>query len=269
MQVENLQNLSDSQSTILSSSAVSLLEALSLLTDLGDTPIHLLGQLKKVCPVKTSAYRNIVKNLSDFVGKLYNPINKSIEAVGQSITHCLEQFESRYEQRKDDRCEKIDFKALLEGTRLNTKTVAFIASTALNKTTALQFADDTYEALTITSLISCLLLLSVHGVNVNMATVLLTETCNLSPFLYASFATLDPIVRKITDLIGTAVFDSVPNIRKYLHGFVDITYSYDSSFERLLGPFGGVNISVAEVKDNLKKSRGPSIISSIGKLFNF
>lgn len=250
-QTDNLQNLTTSTSPILSSRAVTILEALSLLSKVDRSAKNLLYQLKKVYPAKSAAYCGIATKLSEFIGKLDNPINKVIEAVAKSIIDCINQFNSRFIQRKHDRCEKIDFKQMVKSARLNTNTIAFIAETALKNNS---FADEAYEAIAVVSLISNLLILSVHGTNANMGSVLHAEKSDISPFLHECFVALDPEVQDLTQSIASASFDGVANIKEYLRNFVKIVYSYNPSLEKLLGPFEGVEISVEEVNNNLKKS---------------
>lgn len=254
-QVGSLKNLTNSTSSVLSSKSISLLQALSLLSKVDFDPTYLLYQLRKVLPDKTSAYCNIVTNLTEIIGLLDKPVNETIRVVEKSLLTCLKQFERRYAERKQDRCEKIDFKLIVKSARLNSNTIAFIAETAVNDVDNLKFADRAYEAIAILTFISNLQVLAVHGTNANIGSVLHSETTNISPFLNSCYEALDPLVVDITKLISSASFDSVGSIKEYLGNFVKIIYSYNASLAELLGPFEGVKVTNAEVNKNLEKSQ--------------
>lgn len=249
-QTENLKTLTNSSSTVLSSNAVSILEALSLLSRVSSTPSYLLYQLKKVYAAKADAYGKIVTSLSDYIGELDAPINQTIDGNKYSLLGCLKQFDNRYTQRRQDRCEKIDFKQTIKSIRLHINTVAFIADIAVDGT----FADQVYEALTIIALISNLLLLSIHGANANMASILHSETTDISPTLQNCLETLDPITKDMTVAISSASYVNVRGLEEFLENFVKLVNRYDPLLDDIVGQFEGGNVSVAEVNRNLKKS---------------
>ncbi|XP_037032325.1 uncharacterized protein LOC119071539 isoform X2 [Bradysia coprophila] len=248
-QTEELKVLANSTSPILKSNAVSILETLGLLANADRTPTNVLYQLKRVYPAKQKIYRDITSNSTKYIGNLNKPIIASIDDIATSILSCLKQFNRRYAERRSERCEKIDFKGMVRSVRLNTNIIAFIDGIAVQDT----FADETYETVGILSLISCLLLLSVHGTNGNMGTVLHNERCDISPTLRACFNALDPIVDDTTKLITKSSFSNVNGIKQFLGEFGKLIPSYNRSLEKLLGPFEGVGITEAQVKANLKK----------------
>ncbi len=248
-QTENLKTLSASKSTVLSSSAVSILNVLARLSKVGQTPSELLAELRTYYPIKAATYRSVVGKLARYIGTLYLRINDSIEAVGDAIVDVLEEFESRLAERKKGRCENIDFKEMVKSIQFNLNLMAFINDIAVGGT----FSKESYESLAISTLISSLLLISVHGVNANIGTVLNSENIDISPYLEQCFDVLDPIVTDVTKLISKSTFESVPNIKQFLDSFTSIVYSYNSSLVRVVGKCDNIGATTAEVNRNLKK----------------
>lgn len=210
--------------------------------------------MKKVLPDKTSAYINIVSSLNETIGKLDEPVIAVIQAVEKSIYTCLNQFDRRFLERKQDRCEQIDFKLMVNSARLNANTIAFIADVAVNNLDCSGFSNEAYEAIAILTFISNLQVTAVHGTNANMGSVLHTETTNITPLLESCFLALDQLVDDINTIISSASFDRVERLKDYLRNYVETIHSYKDSWAELLGPFEGVNITVAEVNDNLAKT---------------
>lgn len=250
-QIENLIALNKTETSILSTRCTDLLNVLSTLADIDNTPSYLLLQLKKVCLEKRHLYCEIVESLSEYIGELNQPVMQVVVRVQNSTDTCLNQFEGRFSERKKQRSAKIDFKLMATSIRNNTNTIAFFADTAINNSDGLEFADETYQALTILSFISNLQLLAVHGTNANMGTVLLSETKNVSPFLQSCFEAFNPLVDDITELISSASFNNVKHLKKYLKKYAETIYSHNESMAKLLGPFEGVTISAAAVNANL------------------
>jgi len=254
-QVGSLKKLTNSTSAILSSRSVKLLEALSLLSRVDNSPSYLLYQLRKVLPDKTLAYCDIVTTLKERIGELDKPINAVLNAVEKSLMTILKQFDQRFLERKQYRCEKIDFIQMVKSGRLNANTIAFIAETAVNNVDNLTFADEDYEAIAIITFLSNLQVLAIHGTNANMASILHTETTSISPFLNSCFVALNPLVIDITKLISSASFDSAASVKEYLGNFAKIIHSHNATLTELLGPFEGVKITNAVVNKNLAKSQ--------------
>ncbi|KAG4070612.1 hypothetical protein HA402_013532 [Bradysia odoriphaga] len=248
-QTEVLKVLANSTSPTLKLNAISILETLGLLANADRTPTNVLYQLKKVYPAKQRIYREITSNSTKYIGDLSEHITASIDDIATSILSCLKQFDRRFYERRSDRCEKIDFKAMVRSVRLNTNIIAFIDGIAAQDT----YADETYETLAILTLISSLLLLSVHGTNGNIGTVLHNERCDISPTLRACFNALDPIVDDTTKLMTKSSFSNVKGIKQFLGEFGKVIPSYNRSLEKLLLPFEGVGFTEAKVKSNLKK----------------
>ncbi len=263
VQVENLKALNKTETVVLATRSTDLLRALSLLSNVDFTPSVLLTQLKQTLPDKTAAYTKIISGLSKNIGKLQSPVIEAMTSVQTSIMTVLKQFDKRFSERKQNRCEKIDFKIMANSTLAHANLIAFIVDSATNnsnettanKTDELPFAAETFEALAILTFISNLQLLSVHGANANIGSVLIAETTDISPFLKSSFAAFELLISAITKLISSASFDGVENMEKYLRNYVETIYLYIGYLEQLLdvGPFK-VNITAAEVNGNLARS---------------
>ncbi|XP_037029548.1 uncharacterized protein LOC119069571 isoform X2 [Bradysia coprophila] len=252
-QIDSLQDLTNNTSPILANRSTNLLEALSLLSKVDNTPTNLLYQVEKTLSSKSAAYRSLVANLTEMIGELDTPVNNVITSVQNSIATCLKQFNKRFSVRRQDRSEKIDFKDMVKSARLNMFTISFIAETALNS--GEQFSTSTFEAIAILTFISNLQVLATHGVNANMGSVLVSETDNVSPFLRLCFEALNPLVGQITQLVSSSTFESVDKTKTYLADFVKIINSYEGRLANLLGPFEGVDITEAKVNQNLAKGQ--------------
>lgn len=249
--IDSLQYLTNNSLPILASGSTKLLEALSLLAKVDNTPTNLLNQVDRTLSAKTSAYRSLISSLGEIIGKLDKPVIDVVTSVQDSIMNCLKQFNKRFSVRRQDRSEKIDFKDMVKSSRLRIFTDSFIAETALRNDDAL--APEAFEAIAILTFISNLQVLATHGVNANMGTVLVSETDNVSPTLRLCFEALDPLVVQITKLISSSSFENADKTKNYLKNFAKIVNSFEKPLAKLLGPFDGVGITEAMVIENLAK----------------
>lgn len=251
--VDNLQALTNNTSPTLSSKSTKLLEALSILANVGSTPTNLLNQVDRTLSAKTSAYRSIVSSLNETIGDLDKPVTDVVTGVQDAIANTLKQFNKRFSVRKQDRSEKIDFMNMVRASRLNMFTISFITEAALENGDKL--APESFAAIAILTFISNLQILATHGVNANIGSVLVSETDNVSPTLRLCFEALDPLVLQITKLISSSSFQSLDTNKEYLANFVKIIHSYEKPLANLLGPLKGVGITKAMVIKNLAKKQ--------------
>lgn len=253
---DELGSLTKCNSTFLSKRSTSTLEAISLLSKLGKSSSYLLFQFGKVLPKVSSAFRNIVTNLSGSIGELVQPVNEVISEVERSLNKILKQFQNRFVEQKQERCEKIDFEESIKCAQLLTNTIALIAETALSDSDCITFANEAYEAISILTFILNLYLIAVQGSNANIATVQLSESKNISPFLNSCFKSMDPLIGGIAKAMTSITFDVAKSMREFLSSFVDLTHSLNESLYELFGPFEGATITVAQIKKNLVRSQG-------------
>lgn len=249
---DELASLTKCNSTFLSTRSTATLETLSLLSKMGKSPSYLLFQFGKVLPKVSSAFRVIVTNLSGSIGELVQPIHDVITTVESSLSNVLKQFQNRFVER----CEEIDFEGTVRGAQLFTNTVALIAETALNDCDCVTLANEAYEAIAVLTFILNLYLIAVQGSNVNIATVLYSESKTISPFLKSCFKAFDPLIGGIAKAISSITFDVAKSMREFLSSFVHLTYSLNEALDDILGPFDGSKITVAQIKKNLVRTQG-------------
>lgn len=249
-QVDGLQHLTNNSSPILAIQSINILKALSLLSDVKNTPSSLLDTVEQTLTAKSSAYHAIITNLTQ-IGKLDKPVGDVVLNVQNSLFACIKQFNRRLSVQSQDSSERIDIKDLMQSARLNLFTISFIAAIALNSGN--KFANETFEAIAILSFIANLQTLAVHGVNANMGSVLVSETDNVSQFLLSCYETLNPLVAETTNLVYSSSFNDVDKTKSYLADFVRIISSGEKPLAKLLGAFEGVSITEAKVNENLAK----------------
>lgn len=98
---DKLEVLTKSNSTIIPSRSTAILEAISLLSKLGISPNYLLYQFGKAMPKMSSAYRQIVAELSGCIGELTVPVNDIITKIENSTITTIKQFRDRFFYRKE------------------------------------------------------------------------------------------------------------------------------------------------------------------------
>lgn len=255
---DELRTLTISNSTLLSSRSITTLEAISLLHKLGLSPSNVIYQFNKALPSVSTAFRDIVSNLSENIGKLVEPVNEVITLTENAIMKTLVQFRNRFVERGQGRCVYIDFESAVKSARLFANTVALIAETALSKCGNVTFANETYEAISILMFILNLYLTGLQGGNCAIATVLLLESKSISPFLKSSFQALDPMLGGIARAMAAITTDTAKSMRELLTKFVDLTLSFDDALNEILGPCSGAKITVEHIRKNLAKSQGKS-----------
>lgn len=255
--VDELGSLTKCNSTFVSTRSTSTLEALSLFAKLGKSPSYLIFQFGKELPKVSSAFRSIVTNLSGSIGELVQPVNEVITGAQGSINKMLKQFQNRFVERQQERCEKIDCEESVKSAQLLTNTVALIAETALSDCDCVTYANEAYEAISILVFILNLYLIGVQGSNACIATVLYTESStSISSSLNSCFKAMDPLIGGIAKAFSSITFDIARSLREFLSKFVDLTYFLNESLEGVLGPFKGGKISVGQIKENLVRSQG-------------
>lgn len=253
---DKLGSLTKCNSTFLSTRSTSTLEALSLLSKMGKSPSYLLFQFGKALPKVSSAFRSIITNLSRSIGALVQPVNEVLTNVENSINNILKQFQNRFATSKRGEHEPIDFEESVKCARLFVNTIALIAETALNDCDCVTYANEAYEAIAILTFILNLYLIAAQGCNVSIATVLLSESKNVTPSLNSLFDAMDPLIGGVAKALSSITFDVPKSMRRFLSYFVDLTYTLNESLDELFGPCQGVKLTVAQIKKNLVRSQG-------------
>lgn len=245
-------------STILSTRSIAILQAFTLLSTSGKSASYLVNENAKATPSLVPAYTKIVSELSYNIGQLIYPINDIIVHVGKLFDVITKEFQNRFVERNVGNDEKINFKPLMKCAELLTNTIGLIAETALYDCDSATISDDTYDAIAILICILNDCFLSIQGIMVSMAAVLLSESSELSDFLQSCLHSLNPFIRGVGDAIASMTLDNNPSVRVLLTKVVSLMCPLNEAFDSLLGPSDGAKINVGQIKLNLLKPDGGS-----------
>lgn len=243
-------SLTKCNSTILSTRSASVLNVLSELSTLGISPSSIVFKFHALLPKLLSAHRQIVTDLSLFIGEMTNIVNEALINFEKTYSNVLQQFKNRFVERRLGRCAKIDFEEIMKCTQLLTNTMALIAETAINDCGCATIANDTYDAIVILNMILIHLYLAVQGINVTIGTVLYSEKDGTTDMLHSRLLLWDPFIHSIADNITSMTNDIPRSVRKLLKSFVRQTSVLNGRLTSLLGS-SQVKINKAQIKRNL------------------
>lgn len=238
-------------STILSTSSISILQALSLLSTVGKSASYIVNENAKATPSLVSAYMNIVSELSNHIGALVHPINDVIIDLGRLSEEISKQFQSRFVGRESDNVEKINFQGIMKCGQLMANTIGLIAETALDDCGCVTIPNDTFDAIAILIILLNDNLMGIQYIIVSIAAVLHSESSGISEFLHSSLLTLDPFIQDVGDVIASMTLDINQSVRVLLTKVVSYLYPLNEALDNLLGPSEGAKITVAQIKMNL------------------
>ncbi|XP_037045446.1 uncharacterized protein LOC119080932 [Bradysia coprophila] len=249
--VDYLGVLTTYNSTIISEGSKNSLKAISMLAKFGKSREHLLMEFRLVAPRLSSAYRDIIWTLSPFIGELVGPINEAISQLEDSIIQVLFEYENRFEERKQERCEKIAIEEMMKKVQILLNRITLVAETALDD---LDICDDVLDSLKIAVLISNHYLIAVQGTGSSIASELISESENIPPSHATCFQAMDPLLKVVASSISSMTSDNKQFTREWLAILVEETKKFNEAVDRVLGPFKDRGFTVAQIKQNFANS---------------
>ncbi|KAG4079740.1 hypothetical protein HA402_014871 [Bradysia odoriphaga] len=249
--VDYLGVLTTDNSTIISEGSKSSLKAMSMLAKLGKSREHLLKEFHLVAPRMSSAYRDIIWTLTPFIGELIGPINEAISHLEDSILQVLFEYENRFEERKQERCEKISIEEMMKKIQILLNRIILVAETALED---FDICDDVFDSLKIAVLISNHYLIVVQGTGSNIASELISESQNIPPSHDTCFQAMDPLLKAVANSITSTTIDNKQSRREWLTMLVQETKKFNEAVVKVLGPFKDHEITVAQIRKNFANS---------------
>lgn len=249
MYLTKLIYFTNSNSTVLSTKSAAILEALSKLNKLHQSPTTILKETERALPKLIEDYTKIVASLSEVIGQLTIPVNDSLNDLEGSIIHFIKEFfnSSALGFRK-----KVDFKPVIKHAQVLINTIALIAETVLDECNLA--TPNVYESLTVLSLILIHLLISVQGVNICTQEVLYSRSLDIPVVLNVCLLPMISFAKEITDSVVSIKLPLTESIADLLTKLVELTIFLNSILDELFGVFEGVTLTVGQITQSLSKS---------------
>lgn len=240
--------LSNSNSTLLTSSTTAILQSLSKLNKLKKSALDVIKEANEVVLKLVEEFNDITSKLSNTIGELADSFNDALNDLGCSLSTFLNEF---LRSGITGYIKKVDYEPVLRQCQKLLNTVALIAETLLNEC---GFAThDVYEAVTVLSLICVYFVLVVQGMNSCFQNVLYEQKLTISQNIESCSMSMDYIVLEATQSLASVTYPFNQSIKGLLTKIVNITIFINTMFKNVLGLFEGVPISVGQITQNLLK----------------
>ncbi len=237
---DQLETLTKSDSAILSSNAVKILDGIASLSKSASSPSNVLLEFGDEVANLSSTYSGIVSELSCHLPKLTRIINDIIIAIGNLFVELVKHFRNWLTEtdpiRKAELLNNIDLEPIMKNAQRLTNTATTIASIVLiNPTTN----NDTYEAKLVLTLIVYHVTLMIEGVNALLTSEIHTATQTISNFEHAYLLSLHPFVQGMTDTISTITDDVKESVKVLSTSLAGFNQSLNRRLIKLAQEFSG------------------------------
>ncbi|KAG4075392.1 hypothetical protein HA402_015045 [Bradysia odoriphaga] len=239
----------NSNSTVVTSSATAIAKSLSVCKDLNQSSWNIIVEFEKVYPKIVEDFNEIAKKLSDHIGdELVCTFTNDVSDLGATFSKYMKEF---LEIWKPVGCrKKVEFECVLKKLQKLMNTVALINETLLNKCDG-EASQETRESVMILDLLCFYMTVVVQGINSCVLDVQYDRECYVSPAFKSSSLSLDYAIIGIGEAVNAVVFPLKESLTALLTVFVDITMVLNTVLKSVLGLVEGVGITVGEVTKNL------------------
>ncbi|XP_037033539.1 uncharacterized protein LOC119072429 [Bradysia coprophila] len=257
--IPKLESSTKTRSLIISSKAVEILETISIMTEVGNSPSGVLNGFKSVLHIVLDNYRTIVSSLDTDIGISTSAVTDAITDLEASLYQIIADYENAsLLQIGGD--ENIDYKQVLCSVQKLTNAVAYTAEAALkNCENDANVGDSIY----ILMLIFEHLVIIAHATNVSIAAELNVRCGDISNSGRQGLKVIDNLLNGITKTLNAVVNTVFEAIVSVVEAIVDLAQTLNAVLKSVFG-------LVENVTKNLTKTvtsslTGVTSILKIGK----
>lgn len=247
--VPKLESSTESNSNIISSKSVAILETISLMSDVGNSPTGILNGFIDVLHTVAAAYKQIILSLSVHIGVLTPSVIDAITALESSLYKIMDDYQNAALLNVGD--DDIDYKPVLQGIQNLTNAVACIAEARLP---LCKYDENVRDSLYILALILDHLLIIGHAANVSIAAALRISCGSFSNTLSQCLAIIDPLVNGITAALGAVAKTLIESVVLVLNAIVDLAKSLNDVLKAVFGLVQDVTATLGTVTKSLTKT---------------
>lgn len=238
----------NSNSTVLTSSSTSILEALSKCNKLETSGYVIIAEFNKTASGVVKDFTVIVSQLFDIIGELTYPVNNALNDFDCK----MKRFTTEFLNVADGLVKEVDYEPVIKESQVFVNTVAFIAETLLNECKSA--TDDVYEAVTVLSLILSYVVIVTQGINCCAQSVWYEQKCVIPENVEKCSVTLEYLVAEVAQSVAAVTFPFIDSITPLLTSLVNLTMFLNSIFKDIFGLFTGVAITSGQITKNLLKN---------------
>ncbi|KAG4074471.1 hypothetical protein HA402_015760 [Bradysia odoriphaga] len=212
--------------------------------------LNIIFEFAQVLPTVVIDFKNVADNLSQYLGDLTCSFKEALDELGCVFKQVMEEF---LLSCKVSGCKlKVDYEPVFKKLQKLMNTVAFIAETALKN--QCEIKPEVQEAVTILSAQYWYFNIVVQGIYSCVMDTLYENECVVVQTTVSVSMSFNYALVAFTQAMGTVVQPISKTINNFLATFVNITAALNTLVKDILGLFGGLAITAADVTQNILKN---------------
>lgn len=257
--ITKLSDFTDSNSTIISSSATDILESLSKCNKLGKSGFNIIVEYIKVFPTVVRDFNRVANNLYKQIGGLTRSFTSAVSDLGSALTKYMREFVLNI--RLNNCKEEVDYTNVLQKYQDLSNIVALIDKTLLNEE---EVTKEVYESVLVLHLLYIYMGISVTGINSCALDAENERNCNPSECVKSCVLSFEFGLLEILRAVSAVVVSSIISIINVLKVVVNIVAFLNTVVEDILGLTSDVVLTVGDIVQNLLNGNKGTASAAIG-----
>lgn len=258
---EKLEYLLNSDSPIIASKSLAILETYSLMSNVGTSPAIIVSEFFKVIRPVTAGYKEIISSLGSTIGDLTVPVIEAITDLECSLYQIMKDFQ---EQEKADGG-VINCESVLKKLQNLANTIAQISEVALSGP---NIDADVRDSIYVLALILEHFLIMAHGTTTSIAAALHKPTVKTAITLRTCLRAVNPLLSGITAALSTVANSLSESITVLLSSVVNLTTTLNDVLKLVFGFVQDVTVNVTHITQTLTKTVFGTVKGLTGGLGN-
>ncbi|KAJ6646412.1 hypothetical protein Bhyg_01623, partial [Pseudolycoriella hygida] len=228
--IPKLETLTQSRSNILSSNSIAILETISIMSNVGNSPKGILDGFQSVLHIVAADYRSIISSLEVYIDIDTSVVTNAITDLEASIYQIIVDYQNADPLTVCD--DKIDYEPVLKSIQNLTNAVASIAKSSRQ---VCKNDADARDALYILAIIFDHLVIIGHATNVSIAAELNKLCGTISKPWSQCLNVIDRLVSGITEALSALVRTVLEAVELVLEAIVDLAKSLNAVLKSVFG----------------------------------
>lgn len=242
-----LESLLYSESPMIASKSLAILETYSLMSKVGTSPAVIVSEFFKVIKPVTAGYKEIISSLCSTIGDLTVPVIEAITDLECSLYQIIKDFQ---EQQRTGGDGVINCESVLKKIQNLANTIAQISEIALSGHQCYDVRDSIY----VLALILEHFLIMTHGTTTSIAAVLTKPTVKAVITVHSCLRAVNPLLGGMTAALNTVTNSLSESVTVLLSSVVNLTSTLNDVLKQLFGFVQDVTVNVTQITESLTKS---------------